>query len=176
MAAAKRKGISNKLRFEIFKRDSFKCQYCGASAPDVILNVDHINPVAKGGVNDILNLVTSCFTCNSGKSDRKISDNSAVTLQKKQLDELSERRSQIEMLIKWKTIVEDKSFEVREMAVTERIKAYKNTAAIEGGITGAGGIFLGLADFFFDLSAFAVLSIISLSRLILTDVSYEDTL
>lgn len=43
--------------------------------------------------------------------------------------------------------LQDKSFEVREMAVTERIKAYKNTAAIEGGITGAGGIFLGLTDF-----------------------------
>ncbi len=43
--------------------------------------------------------------------------------------------------------LEDKSFEVREMAVTERIKGYRNTAAIEGGITGAGGIFLGLADF-----------------------------
>ncbi len=43
--------------------------------------------------------------------------------------------------------LQDKSFEVREMAVTERIKASKNTAAIEGGITGAGGIFLGLADF-----------------------------
>ena len=43
--------------------------------------------------------------------------------------------------------LEDKSFEVREMAVTERIKSYRNTAAIEGGITGAGGIFLGLADF-----------------------------
>jgi len=41
----------------------------------------------------------------------------------------------------------NKSFEVREMAVEERIRAYKNTAAIEGGITGAGGIFLGLADF-----------------------------
>ena len=41
----------------------------------------------------------------------------------------------------------DKTLEVREMAVQERIKAYKNTAAIEGGITGAGGIFLGLADF-----------------------------
>ncbi len=43
--------------------------------------------------------------------------------------------------------LKDTSFEVREMAVTERIKAYKNTAAIEGGITGAGGILLGLADF-----------------------------
>ena len=43
--------------------------------------------------------------------------------------------------------LQDKSFEVREIVVTERIKAYKNTAAIEGGITGAGGIFLGFADF-----------------------------
>lgn len=41
----------------------------------------------------------------------------------------------------------DKSLEVRETAVQERIKAYKNTAAIEGGITGAGGLLLGLADF-----------------------------
>jgi hypothetical protein len=41
----------------------------------------------------------------------------------------------------------DKSLEVREAAIQERIKAYKNTAAIEGGITGAGGLILGLADF-----------------------------
>ena len=42
---------------------------------------------------------------------------------------------------------ENKSFELREMAVMEKIKSYKKTAALEGGITGAGGIFLGLADF-----------------------------
>lgn len=41
----------------------------------------------------------------------------------------------------------DKSLKVRETAVQERIKAYRNTAAVEGGITGAGGILLGLADF-----------------------------
>jgi len=40
-----------------------------------------------------------------------------------------------------------KSLEVRETAVQERIKSYKNIAAVEGGITGAGGILLGLADF-----------------------------
>lgn len=109
---AKRKSISNKLRFEIFKRDSFKCQYCGRSAPDVILHVDHIDPVSKGGENDILNLITSCFECNNGKSNRKISDNSAVSLQKKQLDELNERREQLNMLIEWKTLLEDKSYEI----------------------------------------------------------------
>ena len=41
----------------------------------------------------------------------------------------------------------DKSLELRETAVEARIKAYRNTAAIEGGITGAGGLLLGLADF-----------------------------
>jgi len=41
----------------------------------------------------------------------------------------------------------ERSLEVRETAVQERIRAYKNTAAVEGGITGAGGLLLGLADF-----------------------------
>ena len=58
MSTNKRKSISKKNRFEVFKRDSFTCQYCGASAPDVLLEVDHIKPVASGGTNDILNLIT----------------------------------------------------------------------------------------------------------------------
>lgn len=59
-----RKPISKKIRFEVFKRDKFTCQYCGRSAPDVILEIDHLNPVINGGDNDILNLVTSCRDCN----------------------------------------------------------------------------------------------------------------
>ena len=39
------------------------------------------------------------------------------------------------------------SLEAREAAIQERIKFYKSTAAVEGGITGAGGILLGFADF-----------------------------
>ena len=39
------------------------------------------------------------------------------------------------------------SFEMRERLIQERIKMYKTTAAAEGGVTGAGGILLGLADF-----------------------------
>ena len=35
----------------------------------------------------------------------------------------------------------------REQAVLRKISIYKNTAAVEGGITGAGGIILGLAEF-----------------------------
>lgn len=39
------------------------------------------------------------------------------------------------------------SLEIREAAVKKRIDFYRTTASVEGGITGAGGIFLGLADF-----------------------------
>lgn len=41
----------------------------------------------------------------------------------------------------------NRNLEVIEAAIHERIKNYRNTAAIEGGITGAGGILTGLADF-----------------------------
>lgn len=64
---AKRKPLSKKLRFEVFKRDFFTCSYCGCTPPETTLEVDHIDPVSKGGTNDINNLVTSCFDCNRGK-------------------------------------------------------------------------------------------------------------
>lgn len=70
----KRKTISKSVRFEIFKRDSFTCRYCGAKPPDVILAVDHVQPVAAGGDDDQLNLVTSCDACNSGKSSKPLHD------------------------------------------------------------------------------------------------------
>lgn len=62
-----RKAISKKLRFEVFKRDEFMCAYCGSTPPAVVLQVDHIHPVAEGGTNDIDNLITSCQPCNIGK-------------------------------------------------------------------------------------------------------------
>ncbi len=61
--------IRPKLRFEILSRDNFTCRYCGASAPDVKLQVDHVIPVSKGGILDLSNLVTACFECNIGKKD-----------------------------------------------------------------------------------------------------------
>lgn len=100
---AEREKLSKKIRFEVFKRDSFKCQYCGRSAPDVILEVDHIVPVAEGGKNDMLNLVTSCRDCNRGKGKKKLSDMSVIDKQRKQLDDLNDMREQTEMLLKWRT-------------------------------------------------------------------------
>ncbi len=99
---AERKPIGKKLRFEVFKRDSFTCQYCGRSAPDVILEVDHIQPVAEGGENDLLNLITSCHDCNAGKGKRRLSDRQSIQKEKKQLDELQKRREQMDMMILWK--------------------------------------------------------------------------
>ncbi|MGO1061696.1 HNH endonuclease [Acinetobacter lwoffii] len=98
----KRKAMGDKLRFEVFKRDQFKCQYCGKAAPEVVLHVDHINPVSKGGDNDILNLVTSCVDCNSGKSNRLLTDNTIIEKQRKMLEELDERRKQLKMMLDWR--------------------------------------------------------------------------
>lgn len=62
------------MRFEVFHRDHFTCQYCGAQPPDVVLVCDHIIPVAKGGLTSAENLVTACEGCNAGKSDKSLGD------------------------------------------------------------------------------------------------------
>lgn len=67
----KRIGIPKALRHKILKRDRFTCTACGARAPDVQLEVDHIIPVAKGGTDDSQNLTTLCLDCNRGKSDKQ---------------------------------------------------------------------------------------------------------
>lgn len=62
-----RKPLGKRLRFEVFKRDGFRCMYCGERPPAVVLVVDHVVPVKEGGTNEIDNLLTSCQTCNGGK-------------------------------------------------------------------------------------------------------------
>ena len=106
---AERKSIPKKVRFEVLKRDKFTCQYCGRQAPDVVLNIDHITPVSKGGTNDITNLITSCWDCNSGKSNRELSDDTTIKKQKAQLDLLQERREQLEMMRDWQMQLTDET-------------------------------------------------------------------
>ncbi|MBE6159153.1 MAG: HNH endonuclease [Firmicutes bacterium] len=61
--------MTNSLRYDVLKRDNFRCQICGASSKDgAKLNVDHIIPIAKGGKTELNNLQTLCDRCNSGKS------------------------------------------------------------------------------------------------------------
>lgn len=95
-----RKPISKKLRFDVFKRDGFQCVYCGKTPPEITLEIDHIEPVSKGGDNDINNLVSSCFDCNRGKRNvrltkkpNKTSEN--IEILKEKEDQLKEYRKLI---------------------------------------------------------------------------------
>jgi hypothetical protein len=60
--------VSKRLRFEILRRDNHACRYCGRSAPEVELTVDHVVPTTLGGGDEPSNLVAACRDCNSGKS------------------------------------------------------------------------------------------------------------
>ena len=101
MDKCKRKSIPNSVRFEVFKRDSFTCQYCGRSSPSVILEVEHIKPVSKGGTNEFLNLVTSCFECNRGKGKKELSDKTRIAKQANEIKLLEEKRWQFQLYKKY---------------------------------------------------------------------------
>lgn len=63
------------LRFQVLKRDQFRCKLCGRSPATELgckLHVDHIIPFSKGGKTTFDNLQTLCSHCNIGKSNRTI--------------------------------------------------------------------------------------------------------
>lgn len=60
--------VSKRLRFEILRRDQFKCRYCGTVAAERELRVDHVIPEALGGSSDPSNLAAACEPCNTGKT------------------------------------------------------------------------------------------------------------
>lgn len=61
--------MSDSLRYDVLKRDNFRCRLCGRSARDgVTLEVDHIIPLSRGGTSIFGNLQTLCKECNRGKA------------------------------------------------------------------------------------------------------------
>ena len=56
-------------RFNLFLRDEFSCQYCGAKGD---LTFDHVVPRAKGGVTSWENVVAACSKCNLRKGSRSL--------------------------------------------------------------------------------------------------------
>lgn len=69
-AAGQRALMTSKLRREIKERDHFTCQHCGVSLsqePHLLLEIDHIVPVSKGGLTTEDNLQTLCWRCNRSK-------------------------------------------------------------------------------------------------------------
>jgi hypothetical protein len=68
-----RRTIPLNIRWMVLKRDNYTCVKCGKSPArnhDIELEIDHIKPVSKGGVNDIENLQTLCKYCNQGKKNK----------------------------------------------------------------------------------------------------------
>lgn len=62
--------ITKRDRFSIFSRDGFTCKYCGKQPPAVLLVIDHVVPISRGGTNHPDNLITACEECNQGKSNK----------------------------------------------------------------------------------------------------------
>lgn len=98
-----RTNIRKSTRFEVFKRDSFRCVYCGRKAPDVLLHIDHIKPLVDNGTDDLFNLATSCQDCNLGKGAQPLTSNQEVDMQFAELEQLNERREQLELLFQWRS-------------------------------------------------------------------------
>lgn len=65
------------LRLAVFRRDGFRCRYCGDHGGGVVLKVDHVLPRVEGGTNDPQNLVTACNDCNSGKGTQLLAPGEA---------------------------------------------------------------------------------------------------
>ncbi|MDO4188460.1 MAG: HNH endonuclease signature motif containing protein [Lachnospiraceae bacterium] len=69
---SQRSAMTNDLRNAIKQRDNYTCCICGNSVynePNLLLEVDHIIPVSKGGKTEASNLQTLCWRCNRDKSD-----------------------------------------------------------------------------------------------------------
>ena len=57
-------------RVNIYARDKYRCQYCGAKPPISDLTYDHVVPRSKGGRTTWSNIVTCCYDCNREKANR----------------------------------------------------------------------------------------------------------
>jgi len=69
----RKRGTSIKIRFDVLKRDGYRCRACGRSPANhkgLELHVDHIKPVSQGGETKMSNLQTLCRECNVGKGIR----------------------------------------------------------------------------------------------------------
>lgn len=64
----------------LFRRDHNTCLYCGLKFSNRDLSRDHVIPVSRGGLDDWMNVVTSCKRCNTRKGDRLLSESSLSLL------------------------------------------------------------------------------------------------
>lgn len=108
--------IGKRIRFEVFKRDRFTCQYCGKRPPEVVLEVDHIHPRVEGGTDDPHNLTTACFACNRGKSGIPL-DNVAPALNELEVLEGVQEMMERMLTLRRSKAVADAKREVEDEAI-----------------------------------------------------------
>jgi hypothetical protein len=135
-----RKPIGKKLRFDVFKRDGFVCAYCGATPPAVVLQVDHINPVAKGGSNEIDNLITSCQPCNIGKGATELNKVPQSLAEKAKLVEEQEMQIRgYQAILRDKQIrIEDESYQIASIFKDEWEPPRRDFTTIKNFVTKLG--------------------------------------
>ena len=72
-AAGQRALMTTRLREQIKRRDNYTCNYCDVAIsdePHLLLEIDHIVPVSRGGTSTEANLQTLCWRCNRAKSNK----------------------------------------------------------------------------------------------------------
>ena len=99
----------------------------------MLLHIDHINPVALGGLNELTNLVTACMPCNLGKRDIPLDEHAAVNKARVQMDELQERREQLELMMQWRESLRD-----LDQESVERLATYWNAHILGWSVTDSG--------------------------------------
>ena len=93
--------VYKRIKFEVFEKDSFKCQVCGAAAPNVTLTLHRLqnNQQAENWLDPAF-LTTFCESCqrkNGSQESANTGNNGHLSL-----NALEERLDQLKMLINWR--------------------------------------------------------------------------
>ncbi len=70
----KRKPIPTATRLKVYEKCNGHCAYCGCKLEYKKMQVDHMNPLKKGGENIIENMLPACRSCNHYKSTLDVED------------------------------------------------------------------------------------------------------
>ena len=111
--AGQRALMTSNLREKIKKRDCYTCQICKNSTekePNLLLEIDHIVPVSKGGMTTEDNLQTLCWKCNRTKGSKiteciEKKDNDDIKIENDDVDNINE--SKYDRIIEYKKLLDD---------------------------------------------------------------------
>lgn len=69
-----RKSLPRAVRVAVYERDGGVCRYCETPVSSDEFHVDHVNPVARGGGDEMNNLACACRPCNLSKRDKTLDE------------------------------------------------------------------------------------------------------